>query len=164
MKCLRTFVPLLVLAMQASPVPAADQLAALGGQWTGTGWAKRTTNGPRETVRCRISGKYVLPGRQLFVTGKCAVPGRKFNLKGTVSSEVDGGTIRGRWSNPFGAGSASVRGRQSGNRVFLDFRAPHPDTKEKVLQQMEWQIADNAFAITTRLHDGQVMSELKFSR
>ena len=98
------------------------------------------------------------------MAGKCAVPGRKFNLKGTVSGEVDGGTIRGRWSNPFGVGSASVRGHQSGNRVLLDFRAPYPDTKERVPQQMEWNIADNAFAITTRLNDGQVMGELTFSR
>ena len=37
MKCLRTFVPLLVLVMQISPALAADQLAALGGQWKGTG-------------------------------------------------------------------------------------------------------------------------------
>ena len=166
MRCLRSVivVPLIMLAMPAPSALSADLLAALGGAWTGTGWAKRTTDGPREAVRCRISNRYHAPGRRLVVTGKCAVPGRKFNLTGTVSSTVDGGPIRGRWSNPFGAGSASVEGHQSGNRVFLDFRAPHPDTKEKVAQQMEWLLADNAFSITTRLHDGQIISELKFAR
>lgn len=164
MNCLRAAFVLLLLAPPISPSLAADQLAMLRGEWSGTGWAKRTTDGPRETVRCRVSSKYSPPARRLLVTGKCAVPGRKFNLRGVVSSEVDGGAIRGSWANPFGAGSASVSGSQSGNRVTLDFRAPHPDTKEDVPQQMEWTIGDRAFSITTKLGDGEVMSELKFGR
>ena len=57
-----------------STVPALpnDLLQAMDGRWKGEGWAKRTADGAREVVRCRLSNSYFPNSRELVITGKCA--------------------------------------------------------------------------------------------
>ncbi|MEM6460673.1 MAG: hypothetical protein AAF724_02015 [Pseudomonadota bacterium] len=160
-------VALLAFAALAPPslAQSPDLLAMLDGRWKGEGWARQNTDGDAEKVRCRIENTYFSKSERLVVKGQCAVPGRKFDLTGTVSRRNGGDVISGQWSNPFGTGNASVRGAQSGNRIDLDFSAPHPDTNRRAAHRMQWDIGDGTFSLTTRLVDDDItLSELRFSR
>lgn len=159
----------LVVAMSVSVTSTAlsnDLLKKMDGPWKGEGWAKRETDGAREVVRCRLHNKYFPEKAELVVSGKCVVPGKKFELKGSVSSQTGDKVISGRWANPFGFGSTSVKGTQEGNRVVLNFSAPDPTTKKDIKQQMNWQISAGGFRIVNRVREGGkgTLSDLRFSR
>ncbi len=145
------FCTMIVALWAAPPALSSELLSSMKGSWIGNGWVKRNPGGPRETVRCRITNHYVTAGRRLVVSGKCAVPGKKFELKGTVSANLSGTRISGRWSNPFGIGSTSVEGTLFANQAFLDFKAPLDGSKKPVRQQMIWQKKSRGFTITNQL-------------
>ncbi len=151
--------------VQAQVTQSSELLATLDGAWKGEGWAKRKTFTAMEKVQCRIENTYFNSSLKLVVKGRCAVPGRKFDLTGSITRNIRSGAISGRWSNPFGAGGASVTGAESGSRITLSFTAPHPDTGNKAAHLMLWDIANGKFTLTTRLgDDGIALSELHFSR
>ena len=163
----RAAITLVVFAglAQAAAAQSSDLLATLDGTWKGEGWARQKTSSATEKVLCRIENSYFRSSAKLVVEGRCAVPGRKFNLEGSVSRRLDSGAITGRWSNPFGAGIAAVTGTQSGNRITLQFKAPHPDTGKNAPHLMLWDIETGRFSLTTRLPDqGITLSELQFRR
>lgn len=150
---------------QAAAAQSPDPLARLQGSWKGEGWARQKTSTAPEMVRCRIENSYYRSSMKLVVEGRCAVPGRRFNLTGSVSRKADGQSYSGRWSNPFGAGAASVTGTQSGKRITLRFSAPHPDTGKKAAHLMQWDIESDGFSLITVLPgEGTTLSELRFSR
>ncbi len=138
----------------------------MGGRWKGEGWAKRTVDGARETVRCRLANTYFPDSRELVVSGKCAVPGKKFDFKGALSSKDGNDKISGRLANPFGLGSTAVTGRLQGNRALLIFSAPDPGTGKELKQQMIWQVGDSGFKITSKVlgSGGKALSSLHFQR
>ena len=162
-----TAMTLVVLAglTLAAAAQSTDPLSTLGGAWKGEGWARQKTSTASEKVLCRIENSYYRSSAKLVDEGRCAVPGRKFTLTGSVTRKPDSETIAGRWSNPFGAGAASVTGSQSGNRITLRFDAPHPDTGNKAPHLLLWDIEPGRFSLTTSLPDeGVTLSELQFSR
>ncbi len=168
---MRTCLCLLGLSLFASgaimsPAHSNDLLKSMEGRWKGDGWAKRTVGGAREVVRCRLNNTYFPDSRELVVSGKCAVPGKKFDFKGAVSSKDGNDVIIGRWANPFGFGSTSVKGRLQGKKAVLNFTAPDPETKKDVDQQMIWRVSGGGFRITSRLRGGGNMqlSDLRFRR
>lgn len=150
----------------ASTAHANDLLKAMDGPWKGNGWAKRTADGAREVVRCRLHNKYFPDNRELIVSGKCVVPGKKFDLKGSVTSQNDSNILTGRWANPFGFGSTGVEGVSKENEAILNFSAPDPETKRDVDQQMNWQVSADGFRIISRLLGaGNIeLSDLQFRR
>ncbi|MEM9105743.1 MAG: hypothetical protein AAGC96_08810 [Pseudomonadota bacterium] len=150
---------------QTVSAQSADPLATLGGAWKGEGWARQKTSSAAEKVQCRIENEYFRSSQKLIVEGRCAVPGKKFTLTGSMTRKLDGDTITGRWSNPFGAGAAGVSGRQTGNRITLRFAAPHPDTGKRTTHLMIWDIEPGKFSLITSLPDeGITLSDLQFSR
>ncbi len=159
----------LIVAMSVSFTSAAhsnDLLEKMDGRWKGKGWAKRDVDGAREVVRCRLHNKYFPKKAELLVSGKCVVPGKKFDLKGAVAAQDGSMVVTGRWANPLGFGSTSVKGTHQGNRVVLNFSAPDPKTKKNIKQQMDWQISASGFRIINRVRDGgkDTLSDLKFRR
>lgn len=163
----RTAIALVVLTglTQALSAQSANPLATLGGAWKGEGWARQKTSSDAEKVLCRIENNYFRSSMKLVVEGRCAVPGKRFVLTGSVTRKQGDDTITGRWSNPFGAGAATVSGSQSGNRITLRFDAPHPDTGKRVAHLMLWDMEPGKFSLTTSLPDeGITLSELQFSR
>lgn len=143
-----------------------DLLKKMDGRWKGEGWAKREVDGAREVVRCRLHNKYFPEKAELIVSGKCVVPGKKFDLKGAVISQNGSKVITGRWANPFGFGSTSVKGTHQKDRAVLNFTAPDPKTKKDIKQQMDWQISAGGFRIINRVREGakDTLSDLRFRR
>lgn len=162
----KTLLASTLLACTLGSASASEFLASLNGSWKGTGEARPASNQPRETVRCRVKNSYVVASKRLVVRGLCAVPGRKFDMKGTVSSDPDSDQISGRWSNPFGAGSTSVRGRQTGDIIQLNFVGRDEQTGKKQNQEMIWRLVKGGFEIVTRLADNPEteLGRIRFAR
>lgn len=151
------------IGITCSTVSASEMLKSMDGNWTGNGWAKRTARGPREKVRCRVRNDYIDAGRRLVVSGSCAVPGKKFDMNGTVSANVDGTLVKGRWSNPFGVGSTAVNGSLSESNALLSFSGPLRGSKKSVPQQMVWNRNTNGFVIINKVNETS-LGNLKFVR
>ncbi len=140
MLAMRTALALAATIFAVSPAIADPLLQSINGQWAGSGWAKRSHGAPRETVRCRITNTYQPDKRRLWIDGKCAAPGRASKVRGYIDELEGTSSFSGRWSNPFGAGSTVIRGRQSSNRIKFRFRIKDPETDQAVAREMIWRI------------------------
>lgn len=68
-----------------APVAQAGALADMAGRWHGSGWVKQTSQGPQETIRCKIENTFDAARIKLTLSGTCVVPGRKLTLSGTLN-------------------------------------------------------------------------------
>ncbi|MEX3011824.1 hypothetical protein [Hoeflea sp. TYP-13] len=151
----------------AAPAQAAEILETLDGKWSGSGWARHKPGAERETVRCRISGIYRQTDRRLTLKGKCASPGRSGRLDGYVEPVDKADTYAGRWSNPFGAGSTMVHGRNRGDAITFRFKFRDRETDETVNGIMVWTVRADRFTIATGDVSGgkaAILSEIEFQR
>ena len=159
---------MLIALLCGTPVPALSDpfLNSMEGQWTGAGWAKKTPDSEREAVRCRVKNTYAAGNQRLVFNGKCVVPGKRFNLNGDVSALDGTNVIKGRWTNPFGTGSALINGRRNDDRVYFTFRVKDPDTNKSIERAMSWTRMNDGFSITTHdLEDnGSELSQIEFKR
>jgi hypothetical protein len=153
-------------AIFAASAVAADPLAAMAGTWQGTGWARETPQGPQETVRCRITNSYDAPTLTLVLSGRCVVPGRQIAMSGRLTRTQDAERVTGRWYNPDGIGSVAVRGIMRGDSVAFTFSAKDPETGRDLAQNVEWRVMDNALRLraTDRADPRIAMSEISFVR
>ena len=163
----RLFVLICVLWFVAPASAHADAfLKSMHGQWSGAGWAKETPGSEREAVRCRVKNTYAAGNQRLVFNGKCVVPGKQFNLNGDVNALDGTNVIKGRWTNPFGIGSALVNGRRSGDQVYFTFRVKDPETNRSIERGMSWTRLKDGYSITT--HDlennGAELSQIEFQR
>jgi len=136
------------------------------GSWNGSGWARQSPQGPKETVRCRITNTYDVATNTLAVAGRCAVPGRKLTMSGTLNGKDGAERITGRWSNPDGIGSAGIVGIQRGNIVAFNFSAIDPETGRNLSQNVEWRISGDTLLLrsTDRTNPTVAMSKIEFAR
>lgn len=143
----------------------ADPLPAMAGDWTGGGWARQRTDGPQETLRCRLGNRYDAEQRRLSIAGTCAVPGRKLKIEGMIAG-AGGDKVRGYWSNPFGAGRTDVSGTIRGDDVYLVFRAPDPEGAGEISQLLRWRVTGQGVTLTSRDRgEGETpMAEIAFTR
>ena len=152
--------------MMPAPAHSDPFLNSMDGQWSGAGWAKMTPASEREAVRCRVKNTYAASDQRLVFNGKCAVPGKRFNLNGDVSALDGTNVIKGRWTNPFGIGSALVNGRRNGDRVYFTFRVKDPETNRSIERGMSWTRRKDGFSITTHdlENDRADLSQIEFKR
>jgi len=144
----------------------AGPLADMSGDWSGSGWARETPNGPQETVRCRIKNTYTAATDTLELSGQCVVPGRRLTVAGTLTGTDGSERITGRWSNPNGIGSTRIVGIQRAGVVAFNFSAPDPATGRKLAQNVEWRISDGALRLRSseRSNPDLKMSDITFGR
>jgi len=154
------------LVLAGAPARSDTLLAAIDGAWKGSGWVKRSAASPREAVRCRIATEYAEIGQRLTVSGKCVTPGKKVDLDGMIASADGRSRYVGRWSNPFGIGSAAVHGTRQGQSINLRFTAKDPETNESVDQAMTWRITEREFTMSSHANAAkdQVLSSIVFRR
>lgn len=155
-------------AMLAGPVAADPLLETLAGDWRGSGVARSRPGAPPETIRCRIANSVNAAGR-LDMAGKCAVPGRSATASAFVEPVPGVRTYRAEWSNPFGAGTLSLRGRPDGDAIRFTFLMRHPDTDERLRGTMVWTIGESSFDVRTSVTPegggpAEVLGEMTFAR
>lgn len=140
----------------------AEPLSEMQGAWSGSGWARETTTGPKEAVRCRLKNTY--EAGALTVSGRCVVPGRKIALAGEIR-EI-GGKISGHWFNPDGLGSVRISGVQQSDVIAFTFRAKDPETGADIAQNVEWRVMgdDLWLRATDRANPSIMMSDITFTR
>ncbi|MGY9047734.1 hypothetical protein P775_03585 [Puniceibacterium antarcticum] len=145
---------------------AADPLGDMDGHWTGSGWARETPDGPKETVRCRLDNHFDSGQLKLTVSGRCVVPGRKIRLSGEIEGKDGSDRISGHWFNPDGIGSAAISGIQRENLIAFTFRAWDPATGRNLAQNIEWRTSGTTLWLrSTDREDPEItMSDLEFSR
>jgi hypothetical protein len=136
------------------------------GVWSGSGWAREAVQGPKETVRCRLSNAYDDKTRALTISGRCVVPGRKLTLSGEMRSAVGSDKISGFWFNPDGLGSVNISGVTRGNIVGFTFRARDPETSADIAQNVEWRVDGDRLHLraTDRAQPDIMMSDIVFTR
>lgn len=158
-------ITLFAIIMLSYPA-AAEPIADLSGVWRGSGWAKETPKGPRETVRCRIENVYDNVTRRLKLSALCVVPGRKLKLSGSLQGKKGSEQISGRWSNPNGIGSVRVVGTQRGNIVSFTFKTTRAVNGRRHAQNVEWRISKDSLRLRSveRSDPNNSMSEISFSR
>lgn len=72
-------------ALVAASAASSEPLANMAGTWKGSGWARETQQGQQETVRCQITNSYDRSALTLTLSGKCVVPGRQLAISGTLT-------------------------------------------------------------------------------
>lgn len=158
---------ILAAVLVAAPASADPLLDRLAGKWRGGGTGRAEPGAPLEAVRCQIEN-VVGAGGRFAVAGKCAVPGRTGKVRAFVEPVPGAGTYRAEWSNPFGAGFISLRGRPSGDGIRFTFIMRHPETDERLRGTMEWRIRGSAFVIATAVaaegKPAESLGEMTFER
>lgn len=129
-------------------------LSKMTGKWSGSGWGKRHADAPRETLRCRLTSRYIARKRELRLTGKCAAAARSYDISGFLKNAA-GGRVTGRWANPNGAGAVNIAGKRSGNSISFTVKATDPKTKQKRTYRMVWKLARGSMSVATRLADSE---------
>ena len=154
-----------IFAMLCSSV-SAEPLADMQGAWSGSGWARETPAGPKETVRCRLNNTYDARALTLTVSGRCAVPGRKIALAGEIKGHAGSEQITGHWFNPDGLGSVRISGVLRGDVIAFTFRAKDPDTSQDLAQNVEWRAQNSLLRLraTDRVNPDVTMSDITFTR
>lgn len=144
----------------------AGPLAEMEGSWTGSGWARETPQGPKEAVRCRLANVYHSGRLELAISGRCVVPGRQISLSGEITEQVGSEKISGRWSNPDGIGNARIFGVQRENVVAFTFHAIDPVTGENLAQNIEWRLSDGTLRMqaSDRINSDIKMTDMTFTR
>lgn len=162
---LRKMMMIALLVTTASAV-ASEPLADMEGTWRGSGWARKTPEGPKETVRCQIRNTYDTASMTLTLTGQCVVPGRRLSMSGNLEGTDGSERITGSWSNPDGIGSARVVGIQRDSIVAFKFAAFDPASGRKVAQNVEWRVSGSGLRLrsTDRSNPELMMSDIAFSR
>lgn len=157
---------LLAVFSLVSSMAHADVLMDMQGAWSGSGWARETLAGPKETLRCRLNNTYDESARALTVKGRCVASGRKIALSGEMRASADSDKITGHWFNPDGLGSVRISGFQRGDVVGFTFRVKHPDTGADVAQNVEWRVGIDALRLrsTDRVRPEVMMSDISFTR
>jgi hypothetical protein len=157
---------IVLAAILAATAGAADPLADMAGTWQGSGWAKETQQGPQETVRCRITNSYDQATRTLTLSGRCVVPGRQLTIAGSLTGSDGAERITGRWSSPDGIGSVQIVGIQREGIVAFNFKATDPATGRDLAQNVEWRVSDGALRLrsTDRRTPTIKMSDISFIR
>lgn len=157
-----TYLIALVVASSAASEPLAD----MDGTWKGNGWAREALQGPQETVRCQITNRYDSSALTLILSGRCVVPGRRLTISGTLTGAEGEERISGRWSNPQGVGSVRIVGIQRSNIVAFNFNATDPATGRDLAQNVEWRVSDGALRLrsTDRSNPNIMMSDITFGR
>lgn len=160
------FRSVLLMFLATSSMATAGPLADMDGKWRGSGWAKETSQGPQETVRCQITNTYNLANNTLTLLGQCVVPGRRLTIDGTLTGTDGSERITGNWSNPDGIGNARVVGVQRDGIVAFNFSALDPTTARHVAQNVEWRVSDGALRLraTDRKDPNILMSDILFSQ
>jgi len=138
----------------------------MAGTWQGSGWAKQTQQGPQETVRCRINNSHDGATRTLSLSGRCVVPGRQLEISGSLTGTQGTERITGRWSNPDGIGSVRVVGIQRAGIVAFNFAATDPATGRDMAQNVEWRVSEGTLQLrsTDRKDPTLMMSDISFGR
>lgn len=155
----------IILTLCAAPAQAGP-LADMGGSWRGSGWARETQEGPKETLRCQITNSYDTTTLTLTLSGQCIVPGRRLNLSGSIRGTDGSERLTGRWLNPDGVGSTSIVGVQRDGIVAFNFNAVDPATGRKIAQNVEWRVSNSALRLRTTDRDNPdvMMSDISFAR
>ena len=151
-----------VLAVLGSPA-LSEPLADMHGTWRGSGWARETPDGPKETLRCRMSNSYA--SGALTVSGRCVIAGRKIALAGEIKGKSGSDKITGHWFNPGGLGSARISGLQGADVVAYTFRAKDPETGTDLAQNVEWRVQADRMRLraTDRANPSIMMSDIIFT-
>lgn len=165
----RIFGCTVVTALYFATSPAAMsakqvKLSQMAGKWTGKGWASRKKGAAKENVRCRLTAKYRAKLRKLSVSGKCAASSGTFTLLGHIAEYSGSKKLTGRWVNPRGVGSASVKGVRSGNR--LTFLLDDRDKKSNVRYKTVWNLRSDGFTLNTGHANGleNALGQISFQR
>ncbi|MEP5728804.1 MAG: hypothetical protein ABJL67_05475 [Sulfitobacter sp.] len=153
-----------LIAVAVGTAAFSDPLAAMVGVWKGTGWARETQQGPQETVRCQITNSYDTSTLTLTITGKCVVPGRRLTMSGTLMGAEGVERITGRWFNPDGIGSVRIVGIQREGIVAFNFSAKDPSSGRNLAQNVEWRVLDGSLRLrsTDRNDPNIMMSDISF--
>lgn len=154
-----------LLILMLTGAAAAEPLAEMDGTWRGSGWARETPQGPKETVRCQIRNAYDAATGTLTVTGQCGVPGRRLSISGTLTADKGSGRITGSWSNPDGIGNVAVVGLQRDGIVAFNFKAPDLGTGCDLAQNVEWRVSEDSLQLRSsdRANPEIRMSDILFS-
>ncbi len=155
-----------LIALVAASAALSEPLADMDGTWRGSGWARETQQGPKETVRCQITNSYDSSVLMLTLSGQCVVPGRRLTISGTLTGSEGAERITGRWSNPDGIGSVRIVGIQRDGIVAFNFNATDPATGRNMAQNVEWRVSDGALRLrsTDRSNPDIMMSDISFGR
>ncbi|MEN8936275.1 hypothetical protein [Planktotalea arctica] len=152
-----------VLAGLCSSV-AAEPLADMQGAWSGSGWARETPEGPKETVRCRMENTY--ESNVLTVSGRCVAAGQKLALAGEIKGKAASEQITGHWFNPDGLGFVRISGVRRGAVIAFTFAAIHPETGVDIAQNVEWRVGEQGLRLraSDRTDPRITMSDIAFTR
>jgi hypothetical protein len=158
------FRPLSVILVLVGGSVAAEPLADMQGTWRGSGFARETSDGPKEAVRCRINNAYA--DGTLVVKGQCVVPGRKIALSGEMKGKSGSDAVTGFWFNPDGLGSTRISGVQRDDLVAFTFSAKDPKTGENASQNVEWRVGPDNLRLRSsdRADPSIMMSDVSFTR
>lgn len=158
------FRPLSVVFVLTGGSAAAEPLADMQGTWRGSGFARETSDGPKEAVRCRI--RNVFSDGKLVVSGQCVVPGRKIALAGEMKGKSGSDAVTGFWFNPDGLGSTRISGVQRDDLVAFTFSAKDPKTGVSVSQNVEWRVGPDSLRLRSsdRADPSIMMSDVRFTR
>lgn len=149
-----------------APVAQAGALADMAGRWHGSGWVKQTSQGPQETIRCKIENTFDAARIKLTLSGTCVVPGRKITLSGTLNGTPNSTRITGRWSNPDGLGSVRIVGVEQADLVAFTFSTRDPVTEREIAQNVEWRVTGGALHLRSvdRKDTGVLLSDITFNK
>ena len=154
------------MLMFAPFAATADPFQAMSGKWSGSGWARKTTDGPQEATRCRLTNSYSATALELRFKGKCVAAGEKLTLSGKVTRNPADASIQGLWSNPDGLGQVKITGRHGADFILFTYRAKDPDTGQPIAQNVEWRIVDGQLQLRSvdRDQPNILMSEIFFDQ
>ncbi len=144
---------------------AGSILERAAGKWSGTGWARRDANAPRELVKCRLSAKFVKKQNRLSVSGKCTGGGRSVRLSGRFVDE-GAGDFSGKWSTGSRLGADQMTGRQNGNKIRFNWQSRNQKTGKVTGYFTQWNVQKSKLSVATGLRDNSapLMVEINFTR
>lgn len=153
-----------LLILCATTAGAETPLSRMAGDWTGSGWARKTQNHPAERIRCRVSNTYDATLMQLTVEGRCAVAGRQIPMTGTLRQTDAGGQLAGDWDVPTDIGSTTVAGRVDDTSVAITLAATAPGSGQDITQVLRWTVEGEKMLLQSTLvaDPTLVMSEITF--
>lgn len=95
---------------------AGNPFKKVSGNWRSAG-ATAIVSGNRERIKCRA--RYRVPGNKVGLSLKCSGPGYFINVR--VSARVNGGGVKGSWSESKYAKSGSLNGNAGKFSSSLSF-------------------------------------------
>ncbi len=143
---------------------AETPLSWMAGDWTGSGWARKTQNHPAERIRCRVSNAYDATLSQVTVEGRCAVAGRQIPMTGALR-QIDGnGQLEGDWDTPTDIGSTTVEGIVDDTSIAITLVATAPGSGQDITQVLRWTFEGEKMLLQSTLvaDPTEVMSEITF--